>query len=397
MPRFLSKAALEIKPSATLKINSAVSRLRAEGIAVLSLGAGEPDFDTPLHIGQAAIHAIQTGQTRYTFVNGILPLRQAICAYMEKEKGLHYSPDEILVSGGAKQALWAALKAVLDTNDEVLLPAPYWVSYPELIRMAGGVPVILPWDENFLPREDDILKAITPRTKAILINTPCNPTGAVWPADRLKTIMHAAQKHDLCVISDEIYESFLYDGAAHLSPAALSEDARCRTLVISGVSKTYAMTGWRIGYAAGDRSIIAAMSAIQSHSAGNACTISQHAALAALEGSQECVTAMRSAFLQRRDLLLHALLKESLQPACIPQGAFYVMVDIRPFYGKRSGDTVIDSDIAFCEALLEQAHVALTPGCAFGLEGFVRISYAAAEETLHKAIRRIGRFIRFLK
>ncbi|MBR5232069.1 MAG: pyridoxal phosphate-dependent aminotransferase [Clostridia bacterium] len=393
----LSKAALEIKPSATLKINAAVNRLRAEGVAVLSLGAGEPDFDTPKHVCQAAIRAIQTGQTRYTEVSGILSLRRAVCAYMEKEKGLHYAPEEILVGSGAKQVLLAALKAVLDSQDEVIVPSPYWVSYPEMIRIADGVPVIVPADDDFLPQAEALAQAITPRTKAIIVNTPCNPTGIVWHKKLLENVMELARKHDLFVISDEIYESFLYDGTAHLSPASLSEDARSRTIVISGVSKTYAMTGWRIGYAAGSRSVISAMSAIQSHTAGNACSISQHAALAALDGSQECVEKMREAFLNRRSLLIKCLSRENLQPACIPQGAFYVLLDIRPFFGKRLGDTSIDSDVSFCEALLNHSHVALTPGCAFGLEGFVRISYAAADETICKAVRRIGRFIRFLK
>lgn len=386
----LSRMAIGLEPSVTLQINATVSQLKKHGVPVISLGAGEPDFDTPRHICQAAIQAIEYGQTRYTAVSGISPLREAICSHIKNQKRLCYTPDEIIVGTGAKQVLFEALQALLNPGDEVLLPAPCWVSYHDMIRMAGGEPILIETtpDNGFLPTISQIASAVTNRTKAIIINTPNNPTGAVWPCALLSDVMHLAQRHDFYVISDEIYENLVYDDARHISPAALSEDAFRRTIVVSGFSKSYAMTGWRVGYAAGPQSIIAAMTSLQSHQSGSINTIAQYAALAALEGDQTCVQQFKSTFAHRRTLLLDALEAEGLQPAIIPMGAFYALLDIRPF---------ADCDIAFSKALLQSAHVAVVPGTAFCAPGFIRLSYAVHDQQITQAVARIGIFLRSLK
>ena len=389
----LSRATKGLSSSLTLQINAAVDDLRKKGIPVLSLGAGEPDFDTPPHIRSAAQAAMEAGHTRYTAVNGILPLRQAICRHIEKKKHLAYMPQDILVGAGAKQVLFEALEAILDPGDEVILPRPCWVSYPEMIRMLGGVPVFVDSkaERGFLPDIEALARAVSPRTKALIINSPNNPSGAVWPRKLLENVMQLAKAHDFCVISDEIYEDLLYSSAVHISPAALSEDAFRRTIVVSGFSKAYAMTGWRVGYAAGPQAVIAAMGALQSHASGSINTIAQYAALAALTESQACVEEMRLTFSHRRKLLLHLLEKENLRPAFHPEGAFYLLMDVRPYLGGEIAD-----DLAFCELLLREKHVAAVPGSAFGAKGFIRLSYAAHENDIAEAVRRIGEFVRSL-
>lgn len=394
MSLLLSRVAAGIAPSATLQLNAAVSLLKKRGVPVLSLGAGEPDFPTPEPICEAAIRAIRDGQTCYTDVGGIFPLRQAVCEQIEKQKGVRYAPDEIIVGAGAKQVLFEALKALLDSGNEVLLPIPCWVSYTEMIRMAGGVPVLIEATpaQGFLPDVSRLAAAVTPRTKALILNTPSNPTGVVYPEALLWQIMLFAKAHDLYVISDEIYESLVYDDLSHVSPAALSEDAFARTIVVSGLSKSYAMTGWRVGYAAGPKRVIAAMTALQSHMSGNINTIAQYAALEALRGDQSCVQQMAATFFQRRQTLLKALEKEHLQPAAFPQGAFYALLDVRPYLTQDLPD-----DLSFAEALLKGAHVAVVPGSAFYAPGFLRLSYAVHEDIIAEAVARIGDFIRRLK
>lgn len=386
----LSAMALRLAPSATLHLNATVSQLKEEGVDLLSLVAGEPDFDTPAHIRQAAVKALEKGCTRYTDVPGILPLRQAICTHVRKQKSLCYAPDEVVVGAGAKQVLFDALQAILNPGDEVILPAPYWVSYAELIRMAGGTPIFVhaSAEQGFLPDITQLSQAVSARTKALIINTPNNPTGAIWPRTLLEEALKLAQKHDFYVISDEIYEDLVYGEALHISPAALSEDALRRTIVVSGFSKAYAMTGWRVGYATGPRQVIAAMTALQSHATGNVNSIAQYAALAALEGPQTCVQQMADTFSMRRKLLLHCLENERLHPGVIPQGAFYLLLDVRPF---------MPDDAAFAKDLLQHAHVAVVPGAAFGAEGFVRLSYAVHEAVITHAVQRIGAFVRQLQ
>ena len=395
----LSNTVKGLSSSLTLQINASVADLRAQGIPVISLGAGEPDFDTPPHIRRAAVQAMENGCTRYTSVSGLLPLRQAISKHIKKQKNLHYSPQEILVGAGVKQVLFEALQALINPGDEVLLPLPCWVSYPEMIRIAGGVPVPVSAtaDSGFLPAIDQLAAAVTPRTKALILNTPANPSGAVWPPSLVKAVMSLAQTHHLFVISDEIYEDLVFGGASHLSPAAVSQDAFERTIVLSGLSKAYAMTGWRVGYAAGPQSVVAAMTALQSHTSGSINTIAQYAALEALTAPQSCVQEMRDTFARRRKLLLHLLKEADLHPGVIPQGAFYLLLDIRPFLGKGMDQEVICDDLCFAQLLLQKQHVAVVPGAAFGAEGFVRLSYAASEQDLTCAVQRIGDFVRSLK
>ena len=393
----LSKAAESISPSATLKLNADTALLKQQGIHVISLGAGEPDFDTPAYIRQAAIAAIEAGCTRYTDAAGMPALRQAIATHILQQKKLCYAPDEIIVGAGAKQVLFEALLALINPGDEVLLPAPYWLSYPEMIRMAGGVPIIIPADDTFLPEKRMLAAAITKKTRALILNTPSNPSGAIWPRTLLENVMALANKHDFFVISDEIYETLTYDDHAHLSPASLGEDAYKRTIVVSGLSKSYAMTGWRVGYAAGPRKIIAAMSALQSHAAGNCNTIAQHAALAALTGPQNCVQDMAKAFAHRRSVLLSALHKATLSPAVLPRGAFYMLLDVRPYLGKTLHGQAIKNDVDFAEALLHHQHVAVVPGTPFGAQGFIRLSYAASEQSIKDGVQRIEEFVRMLQ
>ena len=391
MPLSLSRIAQNVSHSATLALNAAVARLRAQGADILSLGAGEPDFPTPASACKAACAAMQEGRTRYTDVSGILPLRQAISERLLVQRNIRYAPQDIIITAGAKQALHEALLAILNPGDEVLLPAPYWISYPEMIRMAGGIPVILPAQQNFLPAFAALKKAITPRTKALIINTPNNPSGTVWPHVLLDRAVQLAKEHDFFIISDEIYEDFVYDGCVHLSPASFA-DAHDRTIVISGLSKAYAMTGWRVGYAAGPHHVISAMSALQSQSSGNACSIAQYAALGALEDTAFPQN-MARCFDARRRFLLEKLADSGLSPMHPPQGAFYLLLPIHSLIGKKIAGETITSDVTFADLLLRHAHIAVVPGAEFGAPGYVRISYAVQEATLDQAIDRMKHFL----
>ncbi len=395
----LSDKALSIAPSATLGLNAAVAVMKQQGVDVISLGAGEPDFPTPAHIRHAAFEAMEQGKTRYTDVSGIPELRQAIAAHIFHLKKLTYAANEIIVGSGAKQVLLHALQAILNPGDEVILPSPYWVSYTEMIKIASGVPVFISTEaeNDFLPTPSQMAAAVTPRTKAMILNSPNNPTGAVWPRELLQAAVDLARKYDYYIISDEIYEDLCYDGYAHVSPAQLGDDAFRRTILVSGFSKAYAMTGWRVGYASAARPIIAAMTALQSHTTGNPNSIAQYAALAALTGPQDCVHEMVAAFARRRKLILECFARQGLKPGILPQGAFYLLLDIRPFIDRHCGDTVISDDAVFAEQLLQNAHVAIVPGTPFGAPGFARLSYAISEENIARAVERIGRFVRTLQ
>jgi len=394
----LSQTALGIAPSATLKLNAAVAVMRSEGVDVISLGAGEPDFDTPDHIRRAATAAMEQGKTRYTDVAGIPQLRKAIADYILKKKGLSYQPNEIVVGNGAKQILYHGLQAMLDPGDEVIIPAPFWVSYQEMVHMCGGVvvPVEGKAENDFLPTIEQLEAAVTEKTKAIIINTPNNPTGAVWPHSLLKCITDLAEKNDFYIISDEIYENLVYDGIVHVSPATISEAAAKRTLVISGFSKAYAMTGWRVGYGSGPRPLIAAMTALQSHATGNSNSIAQYAALAALQGPQESVRIMTQIFSMRRKILIDKMKEQGLVIGVLPRGAFYLLMDIRPYIGKVCHGKTIEGDMDFASLLLEHALVAAVPGTPFAAPGFLRISYATNEKQILRAMERIGNFVRSL-
>ena len=391
----LSERCLSISPSVTLAIDAKAKEMSAAGIDVVGFGAGEPDFPTPEYIRQAAKQAIDRGMTRYTPVQGTLALREAIAAKFLRDNGLIYSPAEVIVSGGAKQSLFIALSALLNPGDEVLLPSPCWLSYPEMVRMAGGVPVLVPGDaaNNFVVTADMLRPHVTARTKALILNSPSNPNGHVLQANVLRGIAELAVEREFYVISDEIYEKLVYGGCAHISIASLGEAIRAQTVVVNGVSKTYAMTGWRIGYAAGPRPIIQAMTAHQSHSSSNPNSIAQYATQAALAGGEDIVAAMVAEFDARR-LLMHRLVSAIPGLAAnLPDGAFYMMVNLSGILGRRIGGRVIDDSMAFAAALLAQKSVAVVPGKAFGDDRHVRLSYAVSRAHIEKGIARIAEFI----
>ena len=399
MPLVLSDIAQSISPSATLGLNATVAQLRSQGVDVISLGAGEPDFDTPAHIRKAAKEAIDAGKTRYTDVSGIPALRQAIADHIFAHKRLRYAPDEIIVSSGAKQAIVLALQSILNPGDEVIMPSPYWISYTEMIKIAGGKPVFITTapETDFLPTPAQLEAVVSERTKAIIINSPNNPTGTIWPRELLAAACELARKHDFFIISDEIYQDLCYDGYTHISPAQISDDAKQRTILVSGFSKAYAMTGWRMGYASGPRFVIKAMVALQSHMTGNPNSITQYAALTALTAPQDCVIDMAHSFARRRTLLLFLLAQNALKPGVMPKGAFYMLLDVRPYLGKKCGDEVIDSDGKFAELLLKNSFVAVIPGTPFGAHGFVRLSYAVSDVQITEAVRRITAFVQSLQ
>ena len=394
----LSDIAMSITPSATLALNAQVALLKAQGEDVISMGAGEPDFDTPVHIRKSAKEAIDAGKTRYTDAKGIPELRAAIADHIYAHKHLRYSPEEIIVSSGAKQAIVLALQSILNPGDEVILPSPYWISYTEMIKIAGGRPIVINTspETDFLPLPAQLEDVITDRTKAIIINSPNNPTGTIWPRELLAAVCELSRKHDFYIISDEIYEDLCYDGYTHISPAQISDDAKQRTILVSGFSKAYAMTGWRMGYASGPLFAIKAMGSIQSHMTGNPNSITQYAALTALLSPQDCVIDMAHSFVRRRTLLLFLLAQNALRPGAMPKGAFYMLLDIRPYIGKKCGDEIIDSDGKFAEMLLKSNYVAVIPGAPFGAPGFVRLSYAVNDVQISEAVRRIASFVQHL-
>lgn len=395
----LSKKAKSISPSITLEITSKANELKKQGVNVMSFSAGEPDFNTPKNIIDAAVNAMNYGYTKYTKTSGIEELRKAICKKLLDENNLKYNEDQIVVSTGAKQCLANALLGILNKGDEVILQNPCWVSYTELIKLADGVPVVIECDEsnNYKLSAEAIEQAITSKTKAILINSPHNPTGVVYEKNELIKIAEIAKKYNLIIISDEIYEKLIYDGKNHVSIASLSEDAYSRTIVINGFSKTYAMTGWRIGYSASSQEIAKILSGIQSHMTSNTCSISQHAALEALNGQQDSIFMMKKAFEERRNFMMKKLDEMKGVTFIKPEGAFYIMANISNFIGKEYCGLKINDSVTFANKLLEEEKVAVIPGAAFGLDNFIRLSYATSMETIDEGIERIGQFIDKLK
>lgn len=391
----ISRLCRSIAPSVTLKINAAAAQMRAQGQDVISLGAGEPDFDTPAFIRDAAKAALDAGETRYTAASGTPALRSSVCDFLRREKGISYRPEQVLICTGAKQALLNAFMAMLNPGDEVILPAPCWVSYPEMVAMAGGKAVFVnaTEEEGFVPPIERIRAAVTQRTKAILLNSPSNPTGAVWSREQLLAVGQLAVEKDIYLISDEIYDQLVYDGVEAVSVASLSPAIYARTLLVNGWSKTYAMTGWRLGYAAGPKALIAAMGAYQSHATGNPNAIAQAAGLAALEGDQSCVKEMVAAFARRRDAMLARLDEMPYVSAFRPQGAFYVLLNVQALMGKRCGGQTIQGSVDLAEMLLEYAQIAVVPGAPFGAEGYLRLSYTAADDRLEEAMRRLHNFL----
>ena len=393
---FLSDTLARVKPSPTIAVSTKAQALKAEGKDVIGLGAGEPDFDTPLNIREAAKRAIDAGKTRYTAVDGIPELKAAICAKFLMENGLTYTPAQVSVGTGGKQILYNALMATCNPGDEVIIPAPYWVSYPDMVLLAGGTPVAVECgiDTNFKLTPDQLEAAITPKTKWFIFNSPSNPTGAGYTRTELKALTDVLMRHPhVWVMTDDMYEHLVFDDFEFCTPAEVEPGLYDRTLTCNGVSKAYAMTGWRIGYAAGPVALIKAMGTIQSQSTSNPCSVSQHAALEALSGPQDFLAPNRKLFERRRDLVV-SMLNQTKGIRCPkPEGAFYVYPDISGCIGKATpAGTIITNDEVFATALLEETGVAVVFGAAFGLSPNFRISYATSDETLREACSRIQRF-----
>lgn len=395
---FISQRAQRTSPSPTLAITAKARKMREEGIDVLSFGAGEPDFDTPEFIKEAAVAALREGYTKYTPTAGIEPLRRAICEKLWRDNGLKYEPSQVIVTCGGKHALYNTFQVMCDPGDEVIIPAPYWVSYPEMVKLADGVPVFVYADEstNFVPPVGAIREKITARTRAIVVNSPCNPTGAVFPRQTLEEIASLALKHNLYLISDEIYEKMVYDGHEHFSIASLGEEVKKRTILVNGMSKAYSMTGWRIGYAAAERELISAMTRIQDQSTSNPTSIAQRAAMAALQAPEDVVKQMVSAFAERRQVIVNGLNGIPGFRCAEPGGAFYAFPNVSALYGKRWGDRVVNSSDAFAEYLLEVARVAVVPGSGFGADENIRLSYACSLDTICNGIARIAQAVQGL-
>ncbi|HHW19834.1 pyridoxal phosphate-dependent aminotransferase [Thermodesulfovibrio thiophilus] len=389
----IAERATKVKPSPTLAVDSKAKQLKAKGMDVVNFGVGEPDFDTPEHIKEAAIKAIKDGFTKYTPVGGIDELKEAIIEKLEKDNNLTYNKENIVVSCGAKHSLYNIAQALFGPGDEVIIPSPYWVSYPDQVLLNDAIPVIVNTyeEDEFMLRPEVLKEKITSRSKALILNSPSNPTGFIYTENALKEIAEIALKHNLYIISDEIYEKLIYDNEKHISIASLSEEIKEKTIVVNGLSKAYAMTGWRIGYAAGHTEIIKTMTTIQSQSTSNPTSIAQKAAVAALRGNQNCVSEMRKEFEKRRNFLVQELNRIPGVSCKMPKGAFYVFPNISNIFGKKIDKNIINSSMDLSIYLLEKALVALVPGSAFGAEGYIRISYATSMENLSKGIDRISK------
>ncbi|TGN68144.1 pyridoxal phosphate-dependent aminotransferase [Paracoccus liaowanqingii] len=393
---FISDRLARIKPSPTIAMSMRAAELAAEGRDIISLSAGEPDFDTPLNVRDAAKAAIDAGHTRYTAVDGTPSLKRAIADKFARENGLDYTPSQITVGTGGKQILFNALMATLDAGDEVIVPAPYWVSYPDMVLLAGGTPVVVECDQvaGFRLTPQALEAAITPRTKWLILNSPSNPTGAGYDRAQMAALCEVLLRHpQVWILADDIYEHLVFDGFEFCTPAEVEPRLKDRVLTMNGVSKSYAMTGWRIGYGAAPEALIRAMAKLQSQSTSNPCSVSQYAAEAALTGPQDYIRDSRAVFQRRRDLVVAGLNACAGLDCPVPQGAFYVYPSMAGLIGRTSaGGTRIDSDEAFANALLDEQGVAVVFGAAFGLSPHFRISYATANEVLEDAMARIRQF-----
>lgn len=379
----------QVTPSMTLAIDTKAKAMKREGIDVISFSVGEPDFDTPAHIRAAAAAALEQGKTRYGPAAGEPKLREVIAQKLQKDNNLCYAAENIVVTNGGKHSLFNVMLVLIEPGDEVIIPAPYWVSYPEMVKLAGGVPVIVSTllDQQFKMTPEQLRQAITPKTKLVVLNSPSNPTGMVYTPDEIRALAQVVIDHDLWVISDEIYEKLLYDGAEHLSIGAVSPEAFEHTIISSGFAKTYAMTGWRVGFLAAPVPIAKAAITLQSHSTSNVCTFAQYGAIAAYEGSQDCVQEMLQAFAERRQVILDAV---NAIPGFVcpkPNGAFYVFVNI-----SKTGL----SSLEFCSTLLDSYHVAAVPGVAFGADDCIRLSYATDLNSIHAGMERIQKYVQTL-
>lgn len=396
----VSKKVGEIAPSLTLEITAKAKKLKAEGVSIIGFGAGEPDFNTPEYITNAAKHALDIGFTKYTPAAGMPELKEAICKKFLKDNGLSYEPSQIVVSTGAKSSLFHAICAMVDEGDEVILPSPYWLTYPELVKLAGGKTVFIKTTANdgYKMTEKELSAAVTDKTKLLILNSPNNPTGAVYSEKELSAIAKVCEEKGLYVISDEIYEKLVYGGEKHVSIAALSPYMKEHTVVVNGMSKSYSMTGWRIGYLAAPKDIAKAVSSMQSHTTSNACSIAQYASVAALESeeSDKFIEKMQKTFDERRIYMVKTLqaIKGVVLPE--PKGAFYVFVDVSAFYGKSFQGEKVTGSLSFAELALKKG-VAVVPGIAFGDDGCIRLSYAISIEDIKEGLKRLAEFISELK
>ena len=382
----LTQRVSQVPLSITLEITAKAKKMREEGIDVCSFTAGEPDFDTPDHIKEAAKLALDQGKTRYGPAAGEMPLRQAIAKKLQQHNGLDYTAQNVIVTNGGKHSLFNLMLALIETGDEVIIPAPYWLSYPEMVKLAEGTPVIVSTTaaNDYKITPDQLREAITPRTKLFVLNSPSNPTGSVYTPDEIRALAEVVVEKDILVVSDEIYERLLYDGIEHLSIGAVNEETFKRTIISNGFAKSYSMTGWRVGYLAGPLELIKATSIIQGHSTSNVCTFAQYGAIAALESSQECVETMLKAFTERRKVIVEGIRAIPKISCSNPMGAFYVFVDI-----SQTGMT----SLQFSDAILEQQEVAVIPGIAFGADDCIRLSYATSMETIKKGLDRLEKFV----
>lgn len=395
MAHKLASRALNVTPSVTLSIDAKAKQMVAQGIDVVGFGVGEPDFDTPMNIADAGVDAIRKGHTRYTPASGTLELRQAVCAKLMADNGLEYGPNDIVVSNGAKHSIYNVLLALIEGGDEVVILAPYWVSYTEMVKMVGGVPVVIEAseDNDFKVSIAELEAARTEKTKMLFLNSPSNPTGMVYTREELKAIADFCVKYGIYVMADEIYEKLVYDGAEHVSIASFSPEIKDLTIVVNGMSKAYAMTGWRIGYTASATELAKAMSSLQSHATSGPNSIAQKASVEALKGPQEAIDMMVAEFSRRR-LRMVELINEIPGLSCRkPNGAFYVMANVSGLFGRTLAGEVIKDDVHLATILLEKAHVAVVPGSAFGSGDFVRLSYATSMEQIEEGLRRIKEFV----
>jgi aspartate aminotransferase len=392
----LAERIRKMVPSVTSMLTGKIADLKASGEDVIGFNAGEPDFPTPAKVTKACECAIAEGKTKYSAVGGILPLKKAICRKLKEDNNLLCRPEHITVSTGAKQALYNAVMAICDPGDEVIIPTPCWVSYVEMVKLAQGIPILVPTNEDFSLNIRAITEAITPKTKGIIINTPNNPTGAVYSQEELKALGDLAVKHDFYVICDEVYEKLIYDNKKHVSIAALSPDIFDKCITINGFSKAYSMTGWRLGYAAAPWELSEAMTSLQSHITSNSVTFIQWAAIEGLENCSDEIEDMRIEFSKRRDYMLERLCRLPGISCAKPGGAFYLLPDVSAYFGKRDGDRVINNSVDFCEYVLEKARVAIVPGAAFEMPATVRFSYSSSMENIKEGMERLEKALKDL-
>ena len=396
----LAKRIQTISPSQTLAISAKAKAMKAAGENVINFGVGEPDFPTPDYIVEAAVRALHEGKTKYTPSSGLPALRSAVCEKFRRENGLIYEPSQIIVSNGAKHSIFNVCYALVDEGDEVIIPSPYWLTYPEIVKTCGGVPVFVEGskENGFKITAEQLEAAVTPKTKLLIFNSPCNPTGAVYSEEEVRALAAVCEKHDIFVLSDEIYEKLIYTDAKPFSMAAVSDRMKELTITVNGVSKTFAMTGWRIGYLAAPKAIAKAIDSFQSHATSNACSIAQCATIEALTSpvSEEKIKEMCAIFASRRAAAVERIAKMKDVYCIVPEGAFYVMLVVSGVYGKKCGEKVLSSSADFAEALLETEKVAVVPGAPFGADDCVRLSYSLSMEDMLEGLGRIEAFLKGL-